>query len=240
MIENEVVQEVTQEVAVPEVNSEIQSTSEQAAPVEAAKPVETAPIESSKEKNLRILRERAERAERERDELLRSNQPKQAQEPEEDDLGIGNDDYAEGKHLRKLKQEIKQLKQEMANSSNVVMETKLRAQLTDLDKVISRENLEALRDLDPDSAAAIDHIPDLYLKAKMAYKAIKQNKINEESYDQEKEIARNNLSKPKPLASISPTQGGTPLSKANAFQSDFSEESLKETYKEMRKILGRD
>lgn len=192
--------------------------------------------DTSKEKNLRILRERAERAERERDELLRRQEPAKT---EEDDIGIGNDDFAEGKHLRKLSQEIKQLKAQLANSSLDATEARLKSQYPDFDNVVSKENLEQLRDAYPEIALSLNSNPDMYAKAKSAYTIIKKLGIMpEENFEQEKAIAKKNMAKPKPLASIAPQQGTTPLSKVNAFVNDFSKESLDQTWKEMKEILG--
>jgi hypothetical protein len=73
----------------------------------------------SKEDNFRILRERAERAEREREEALQyirslqqsSVQPKQMQQQEEDfDINIEDEALVEGKQLKQMAAEIKNLK----------------------------------------------------------------------------------------------------------------------------------
>ena len=51
--------------------------------------------------------------------------------------------------------------------------------------------------------------------------------------NQGKATAQRNAAKPRPTASISPQQGETPLSRANAFANGLTEEMKKQLYKEM-------
>lgn len=203
--------------------------------------------ESSKEQNLRNLREKAERLERERDEALKiaqqfqsQYQKPQQQVAEEEDLqiAINPDDLVEGKHLSKFEKKIQKLesklKQYEQQSSQMALEAQLKAQYPDFDKVVSRENVEALREADPDLAEAIHYTADLHKKAVLAYKMIKKLGIaQEDHYVQEKVIAQKNAAKPKPLASISPQQGDSPLSHANAFANGLTPELKRQLQKEM-------
>lgn len=204
-------------------------------------------VEFSEERNLRALREKAERIERERDDAYRllqqlQNQQQKPQQPEEsDDFTINADDVAEGKHLHKVDRKIRKLEEQMKNyyhqSSEIAIEAQLKAQYPDLDKVLSKDNLEQLRSADPELANIINNSNDLYNKAASAYKAIKRLGIYQEDiYKQEKELAQKNAVKPKPLTSISPQQGDSPMSRANAFANGLTEDLKKQLYKEMMEL----
>ena len=202
--------------------------------------------ESSQQMNFRLIRERAERAERERDEAMKYamsfNQPKpqvQAKEQEEDYLSgfdLDHDGLAEGKHLKMLRKEISDLKKEMSSYKQQTNEDttriKLTTQFTDYDKVMSKSNLDALESANPELAEMISNTPDMYKRAKLAYEMVKQYGIYKDtSYDQEKAIAQTNAKKPRPLTSASPQQGDTPLSKANAFANGSLSDQMKAQYR---------
>ncbi len=213
--------------------------------VEQQEPVET--IESVKAMNYRMMREAKERAERERDEALRFAASFQKQTPVQKDededylegLGIDNDGLAEGKHLRQVLKEVRDLKKELnsykKSSTMDTVEVKLKSQYPDLDKVLTTENINQLSSMNPDLAEMINNTPDMYKRAKLAYDMVKQFGIyKDKSYDEDKVIAQKNASKPRPLSSVSPQQGDTPLSKANAFANgSLSKEIKNQHYREM-------
>lgn len=195
--------------------------------------------------NFRRLREKADRAERERDEAMRRLQELEARasqastQSDDDDVHIAPDDLAEGKHLSKVTQKIKRLENELKQykqqSTVDSAEARLKAQYADFDKVVSRENIEALRDAYPELATSIHSTPDIYSRAVSAYTMIKKMGIYQDSqqYSADREIAQRNAAKPKPTASISPQQGDSPLSKANAFANGLTKELKAQLIKEM-------
>src|SRR5438445_184709 len=164
------------------------------------------------QESIAALKKKAERMERERDEaLLRAQQyeqqrPKEVTAAEEEDIDIGDNDLAEGKHLKKLKREVKQLKvqlqQNLDQSNASMIETKLRSTFTDFDSIVTKENVEMLRDIEPELASTLASSKDMYATAVSAYKMIKRLGINQNHYDADKEVAQKNASKPRPLTSI--------------------------------------
>lgn len=197
---------------------------------------EEAPAISGNEINIRSLRkdkERLERENREKDlllqELIRKNQPKEQVQQQaqvdtsvEEDFTIADDDFLEGKHYRSLENRLK--KQEAAlnkyrqQSESTTIETKLRSQYSDFDKVVTPENIEALRTSQPELAETIGSGTNLYSSAVSAYKIIKQLGIYvEDNYKTDRDLAQQNSLKPKPLQSVSPQKGASPLEQANAF-----------------------
>jgi len=201
-------------------------------------------------KEIRIAKEKAEK---ERDVLLaqfiemqnklQAAQPKQPEVEEPDEFNIDPDAIVEGKQLkavaRKMKEMEKQLYKYQSQSQEVAIEAKLKAQFPDFEDVVSKENVEILNEQYPDIAKTLRETNDLYNKATSAYKIIKNFGIHKEAqkellYGQDKAKALENVSKPRPLASVSPQQGDSPLSKANAFANGMTEELKAQLRKEMQ------
>jgi len=242
-----VVDELTEEQLSAE-STEQPETPVSSTPVSESVEQPQAREEALQQKNFKFLREEKERIEREHAQALQrlaayELQHKNQQQPEEDlEINIGDDDLFEGRHYKKLqkklqKQEeiLKQYQQQMQQTS---VETRLHTQFPDFDKVVSAENIKILNKTEPELAQALADTPDFYSKAVSAYKMIKKFGIyNAENYDYEKEIARKNSLKPKPLASVSPQKSESPLTKANAFSGDLTPELKKQLWREMQDIL---
>lgn len=235
--------EASQEV---ETNHEIET---QADSQEIQEPVRQ---ERPQDRNWRELRERAdrsERLEREAERLYRENEAlraakyQQPQQQEDDEVNLAPDDIAEGKHLnkvgkkvdreiRKLQEELNQYKQQTAAA---VMEAKVKSKYPDFDSVVSDENIARLRENHPELAQTLSASTDLYSTAVSAYTLIKRLGIYQErGYDHEKAIAQKNAAKPRPLASVSPQQGETPLTRANAFAHGLTTDLKEQLWKEMQ------
>ena len=197
----------------------------------------------SREDNLRALREKSERMERERDEYMQKLKDIQAKKEEIDDsdLSIGDADLAEGKHLKKLQQEIKRLRQESESSkqqSHVTQaEIRLKNQYPDFDKVVSLSNISALREEYPELAASINSNNDIYSKAVSAYTMIKKLGIHQDPiYTADKARIAQNSAKPKPSATIAPQKSDSPLSQANAFANGLTPDLQKQLWAEMNSL----
>jgi hypothetical protein len=216
--------------------------------VAAPEPIAKPEPESAQAKNFRTLRQQKEAVERERDEAVRianeyAAKYQQPAEPEED-LGynLADNDLAEGKHLTKLAKEVKKLKQQLEGykqkTSEEVTEAKIKSQYPDFDKVVTSENVQALRDMYPEIAQTLNSSTDLYGKSVSAYTMIKRFGIvpEEHKYQADIDRAQKNAAKPKSLATISPQQGDSPLSRANAFANGLTEGLQKELWKEMSEI----
>lgn len=205
--------------------------------------------ETSQARNFRQLRESKERAERERDEAyrmlreveFRKQQAPQQQEEENLDFSIAPDELAEGKHLSKVDKKIKKLEQQIQSyqrrSYEDITEARIKSQYPDFDKVVSQDNINSLRNSYPELADTLNSSTDLYTKAISAYTLIKKLGIQpDRSYDMDKEIAQRNAAKPRPLTSVSPQQGESPLTKANAFANGLTEDLKLQLLKEMQDV----
>ena len=227
-----------------------ESTVDETSTVQAApEPVQEVKPETSKDINIRVLRERAEKAEREKEQLMRfvsDRLPKQKQvdpaQEENLEFSIAPDELAEGKHLAKLNKKIErlenQIKQGNQQSFAMSTEARLKANYPDFEKVVSQSNVASLSDMYPEIAKTIGESSDLYNKAVSAYTMIKKFGIHQdEVFVQEKAKVQANAVKPRPLASLSPQQGESPLSKANAFANGLTPELQKQLWKETKDAM---
>lgn len=200
-------------------------------------------------KQIRDRMAQAERRNQELEEALKVAQSKpQPVEIIDEDLSIDleEDALAEGKHLKKvdkrfqkMQRELDQYKQQaqqaQQQSAQQALQAKLKAQYPDWDQVYNEENIARLEVQEPEIYQALNASSDVYKAGISAYKMIKQMGISvpEDIYAQDKALAQKNASKPKSLASISPQQGDSPLSKANAFANGLTDDLKKQMLKEM-------
>ncbi len=207
---------------------------------------------SRNEKNIKFLREKADRAdkaEQERDALLKRIQEMeylrqnpnqhQAQQPEQvEDYNLDSDSLVEGKHLKKYDKQFRDMQEKLKSyeqqSSINNIDLRLKAKYPDLDKVVSQENLLALRQDYPELAATLNANSDLYSKAVSAYTLIKKLGLDvEDTYEEDRIRAQKNAAKPRPLASVAPQQSESPLTHANAFANGLTDTLKEQLRKEM-------
>jgi hypothetical protein len=213
----------------------------------AAEPAvaQAAPVESNADRNFRALREKAERIERENNEMARQiasyqqqSQQRPQEEPEIED-NLAPDALIEKRHLsrydKKLQKLEAQLKAYQEQSITLSAEAQLKAKYNDFDTIVNKDNLEMLKLTYPELAQTIYNNPDLYTKGASAYTIIKQMGIAPgTSTDLDKERAERNLAKPRPLASVAASQGNdSPLQRANAFANGLTEDLKKQLHQEM-------
>lgn len=236
--------QVPQEWLTQETSQEPEPLVQEEPVVTPQEPVQEMRQESDSAKNLRALREAKERVERERDEAFRMIQEMQSRykqtevEPVNEDISLGESDLVEGKHLSQVDKKIKRLEQELKNyqqkSFEMSVETKLKSQYPDFDKIVSRENIDSLKASYPEIASALNASPDLYSKAVSAYTLIKKLGIyTEDLYASERALAQKNAAKPRPLASVAPQKADSPLSHANAFAQGLSDDLKAQLRREM-------
>jgi len=224
--------------SLPEVpQEETQETLVQETQPAQEKPQDTAAIP---QESFKQLRDKAEKAERERDELYRKLKAYESAQSNttDEDINIGADELAEGKHLNKVQQKIKKLEAKInqyeQQSTNLSVEAKLRNQYPDFEQVVSKDNLDLLSASYPEVYNTLRESQDIYSKAVSAYTMIKKLGIMpQDTFKEEKEIIQRNTAKPKPLASVSPQQGDSPLSRANAFANGLTDELKAQLRKEM-------
>lgn len=221
---------------------------------ESTQPTQSAPSDDPKSRDWRELREKSTRAEKERDEAMRrlaeyerilsqqaqqqnNNKPQEA--PDEDDIKLGDDELAEGKHLSKVGRKIKkleeQLKQYQQQTTLQTTEARLKATYPDFEKVVTQEALEKFTREYPELSSTINMSSnDIYAKAVSAYTMIKKFGLYAEpAFEAERAQAIKNAAKPRPLSSVSPQQGDGALTRANAFANGLTTELKEQLRREM-------
>lgn len=217
-----------------EETNEQQPTAEESA-TEATQDIsEQSEHESNAERNFAALRKAKEAAERERDayyQRLREVEEtkKQSKEPKKESPDLGDDDLAEGRHLKALREELQQYKNQIMEST---VEAKLKSQYPDFDRVVTKDAIERLRTAYPELASTIHSSTDLYSKGASAYTLIKQFGLDG-GYDTAKETVAKNIGKPKSAQSASPQSGNSPLSQAHDFANGLTDDLKQRLYREM-------
>jgi hypothetical protein len=218
----EPVQEVAQE--------QESSVAQEEQPVDQSIAQETRKYDN--DRNIRAIREEARRLKAENERLIRESQQRSAK-PQEDEseYDLRSDDIAEGKHLNKVNQKIRQLESKLEMSN---IELRLKSQFPDFDRVVTQDSLQQLQDEHPEIYQTIYSSNDMYNKAASAYTIMKKLKIGvPDESERERQQALKNAVKPRTVTSISPQQGNTPLSQANAFANGLTAELQAQLIKEM-------
>jgi len=191
---------------------------------------------SSEERNFAALRQAKDNAERERDAYFKKLQEidqkqaaaKEAAPPKQE---LGDDDLAEGRHLKELRKEIESYKQQM---NRTTVETRIKSNFPDFDSVVTTNTVEKLNMAYPELAATLKSSGDLYNTAASAYTMIKKLGLYDgRDHESNRETVHKNSTKPRPLSSVSPQQGESPLSHANAFAQGLTPELKKKLAKEV-------
>ena len=112
--------------------------------------------------------------------------------------------------------------------------SRLKRKYSDFDEVVSQENLAKLKEIDPETADTIAHSRSSpYTRGASAYKRIKELNLIDKHEDN-RARAETNVSKPRPLNSVSPQSGDSPLSMANAFSNGLTKDVKKQLWREMQ------
>lgn len=222
-----------------------QSVEEQEQPKEtpAPKAPENEPLSS---KHFRRVLEEKEQIQRERDELLRlmqADKNRYAPQPEpEENFGIDENSFAEGKDLKRAFKEVTQLKRELQElkkkTAVEVTEARLKTEFPDFEKVFNKENIKILEAENPEFVETIAHSSaDPYKVAKSMYKAIKQFGVyTPDMYENDRDRVQRNLTKPRPAVSASNRQSGnSPLAKVSEYAEDLTEERAAQLRAEVAK-----
>ncbi len=252
---------VTQEYAAPQESNDFFNDQSDMVQEEEQEEVEDAPAQEvvrpqvkTQQENFKAIREAKEKAERERDILLQELAKRQSQfvdasskkevEPvdtsdPELDLLLDDEALVEGKHAKKMIQAMKKMREEMRafnnKSTQYTIESRIKNNFPDFEKVVSSENVEMLNTMYPEIAQSLKDTSDMYTKAAAAYKVIKNMGIykDHEEFMPQKQVINKNVSKPRPASSVSPQAGNSPLAKANSFANGLTPELQAQLRREM-------
>jgi hypothetical protein len=216
----------------------------------APEPVSTEPKsyseESAEKANWRKIREQNRELERKVAEMeARLQKPiaKEEPQPDAEEYELADDAIAEGKHYKALKREVKSLNEalnrEKQERDKLAVEARLRANYPDIFKVVTKENMEALAEVEPEFVDSIISSQNVYSQHVAAYKLIKQRGIgSQDPHLEDKERAQRNLAKPKSASIVSPRQGESPLSEVDRFSKGMTPELQSQLLKEMEDAIS--
>ncbi len=202
----------------------------------------SARIRELKEANRRIEKEAAEKERIMQMQLLQMQQYQQMQQMQqqkpveqveevEEDFNLNMDDDAliEAKEMKKAHERMKVMqrqikameattRQNQMEARMIADENRLLTTYPDFYSVFTKENLAVLEKLEPELAETILANKNFYSQRVTAYKSIKQHGIDREyEIDADRQRAIKNSNKPRPMTSIRPQQGGSPLEMASSY-----------------------
>lgn len=200
---------------------------------------EESPAEKKQEENWRQIRQRLDAYERERVEFkqyLENMQPKNAPQPQEDEIDIRDGEFVEGqtvkKYIKDLNKKLEETKKELhqikSQSSEVTAEMRLKQEFPDYYSVVTEDNIRSLATFKPALYRSIMASPDLYDRGYSAYEMIKNSGLGQERYPEVDKKIEENRNKPKSAASLNAQVSDSPLSKANDYDRRVLTEERKE------------
>lgn len=211
-------------------------------PAPVLQEVEAPQKETIRESNLRILRERAEAAERkmaDMEQLFQTRQktyqePQQQYVNEEQEFEVADGDLIEGKDLKRIlqaerkrnEQQIQQLKYKSVNDE---AERKMVRNYSDANEILSDENIKNFKAIYPEEFASAQANPDAYSGMKTAYTLIKNLGIADKpsTRDVDRRLEQNKLL-PRSAAATPSSTSDTPLSRVGDFERRVLTDDMKE------------
>lgn len=174
-----------------------------------------------------------ERQNQEMQDQLRSFKSSQTPPKEEEEEKFAEDDiltYAQAEKLaekkaRKIAEEV--IRQREAST----VDERLSLKHSDFSSVVTRENIELLKETEPELASSLYHIPDPYQQGVAAYKLLKKLGIGESKNSPDRERAIANSKKP---VSVNAVSKSSAIGNAHLFENGLTPELKKKLYEEMR------
>lgn len=225
-----VAEEIQQEAAVPAQEEQQPSQTE-------SQPQSQDTSANDKEYNFNQLRKSKEQLESRVQELetyFKNLQEEKSAPAPEDDFGIADEDLAEGKHLKKVYSELKNLKNQIQQERLASIPERLKTKFEDFEQVVSVENIEKLKKEEPELYSTLTAGNDLYAKGVAAYKAVKALGYSNKELETQKQQVQQNHNKPMSAHSI---RGQGALSEQNVFAGGLTPELKKRLQQEMSEAV---
>lgn len=217
---------------VPLDESPVEETQPQVAEQEQPIQEAAASQKTSEQRNFDALRQAKEAAEHERDTYRRQLESQRQQPQPQKQIVLGDDDLVEGRHIKAADERYKKIENQLRQE---LTETRLKVQYPDFDSVVNSDTVAQLKTAYPELAATLSQSTDFYNTGASAYTLIKKLGIYDgKDHSSNQKIVQDNSAKPRPLSSVSPQQGESALSHANAFaKGPLTPELKKKMYQEM-------
>lgn len=158
----------------------------------------------------------------------------------EDELDkLADDDIITKGQTKKLaKKMAMEIAQEVIKQREAAtVDERLSLRYPDFAQVVSRENIETLKELEPELALTLSHNPDPYAQSVAAYKLLKKLGYGEEvAKSEEKDKALKNSQKP---VSVNAATKQSAIGNAHLFENGLSKELKDQLWKEMQECKKR-
>jgi hypothetical protein len=186
----------------------------------------------------RHMREKDRQIEELRDQILKIQKP--AAPVEDEELRLAKDDIltveAAEKLIDKKAQKIaeKIIKQREA----ATVDERIELKFPDYRDIVTKENIELLKQTEPELALTLMHTPDPYQQAVAAYKLLKKVGIKSENpMPIEKKKALENSQKPLSVQAIAKTSSLADVNQFAEMDAKGKKEFLRQKYEEMQKAV---
>jgi hypothetical protein len=182
-----------------------------------------------------------ERKTREQEELIqRLSQAKAA--PVDDEIErLGDDDIVTKGQARKLAAKMaEEIAQKFIKQrDNSMVDERLSMKYQDFTQVVTQENIEYLKETEPELAISLSYISDPYSQGVAAYKMLKkignpQEAENMAQINRDKEKAVKNSQKP---VSVQAVAKQSPIGNAQLFENGLTADTKKRLWKEMQEAI---
>lgn len=197
------------------------------------------PVETAQEQNWREARRKMQELERQNRELSDAVQRMQVPEAKEEEI-LAKDDLLTVEQAERL---IERRAAEMADRAikqreAATLDDRLTAKYSDYAEIVSKENVELLKEQEPELAMSLSRLQDdPYAQAVAAYKLMKKLGIGTTpSKNVEKEKAQKNLQKP---VSVNAATKSSAIGNVHNFENGLTKDLKAQLYAEMREAIKR-
>lgn len=228
---------ITEEVAQPSTPEQQQDDRQDQAPSPPDQAID------DQERNWREARRKMQDLERrtqDQEDVIRRLQQQQApNNAVDDDLAkLSDDDIVTAKQARSLAQKMaRQVADEAIKQREAqTVEERVKNRFSDFDTIVTRENIDQLKQQDPELAASLYALADdPYAQAVAAYKLLKKTGVGDMSKSQpQKAKAIENSRKPVSVQSVTKTSA---ISQAHNFENGLTPELMKQLQREMEEAI---
>lgn len=172
------------------------------------------------------------------EQFQKQNQPKPAKEEDELDK-LGDDDIVTKAQAKKMAAKMaREIANEVIKQREVAtVDERLQMKFPDFGEVVSRENIELLKQTEPELAMSLMHNPDPFAQGAAAYKLIKKLGIGGSMPNPEKEKAIKNAQKPVSVNAV--TRSNSAIGNAHMFENGLTPQLKAQLWKEMEEARKR-
>lgn len=183
-------------------------------------------------------RRKMQELERELRDLRADKEKVQPKAEPEEDLGFKDDDLIEGRHVKTLKKELNELKSYIRQREVSTVDDRVQMKYPDFRDVVSAENIEILKQNEPELAMSLQKLgDDPYAQSVAAYKMLKKLGYGApEAPPVEKKKAEANVQKP---VSVNAVTKQSAIGNAHLFENGLTKELKASLYQEMQQAIKR-